>query len=160
MSGAHTGSQIAELALVLPILFVLLYGIFWFGRAFQTYETLTRAAREAARTATAPTCATCGNAFYEKAQLRATVVDPILKAASLNPADLDDANFIVTHNVVMNRTTNPLGDTNPVGDMGTSVSIAYPVKFPLYGLACCPLQLTQINSGITITTVVQMREEH
>ena len=158
--GSPRGSQIAEFSLVLPLFFVLLYGIFWFGRAFETYETLTRAAREAARMATAPTCATCGNSFYDKTALRATAVDPILKAASLDPNDLTDANFNVTRNVAMDPNANPLGTNTPMGDVGTVVSIAYPVKFPLYGIACCPLQVTRMNLGITITTQVQMREEH
>ncbi len=155
-----TGSQIAEFAIVLPLVFVLLYGIFWFGRAFETYETITRAAREAARMAAAPTCATCGNAFYDSSALRTTAVDPILRAARLNPADLTDANFQVTRNVAMNPSTNPLHTDNPMGDVGTVVSIAYPVKFPLYGIACCPVRVSQMNYSITITTQVQMREEH
>lgn len=155
-----SGSQIAEFALILPILFALLYGIFWFGRAFETYETLTRAAREAARMATAPTCATCGNAFYDKNSLRTAAIDPILRAASLNPGDLSDANFQITRNVAMNPSTNPLSTDNPMGDVGTVVSLAYPMKFPLYGVGCCPIHLKQIDLGITITTQVQMREEH
>jgi hypothetical protein len=53
------GSEIAEAALVLPILFMLLLGIYWFGRAFNVYATINHAAREGARAATAPKCATC-----------------------------------------------------------------------------------------------------
>ncbi len=154
------GSQIGEFAIVLPLVFFLLYGIFWFGRAFETYETLTRAAREAARMATAPTCATCGNTFYSNAALRSSAVDPILRAASLDPADLTDANFVVTHNVLMNPATSPLGTTNPVGDIGTAVAISYPLKLPFYAFNCCPVQVTRMNLGIIITTQVQMREEH
>jgi Flp pilus assembly protein TadG len=55
-----TGSEIAEAALVLPILFMLLLGIYWFGRAFNVYATINHAAREGARAGTASTCATCG----------------------------------------------------------------------------------------------------
>ena len=54
-----TGSEIAEAALVLPILFMLLLGIYWFGRAFNVYATINHAAREGARAGTAPKCATC-----------------------------------------------------------------------------------------------------
>jgi hypothetical protein len=56
------GSEIAEAALVLPILFMLLLGIYWFGRAFNVYSTINHAAREGARAAVAPQCATCANA--------------------------------------------------------------------------------------------------
>jgi hypothetical protein len=53
------GSEIAEAALVLPILFMLLLGIYWFGRAFNVYATINHAAREGTRAAAAPKCATC-----------------------------------------------------------------------------------------------------
>jgi Flp pilus assembly protein TadG len=52
-----TGSEIAEAALVLPILFMLLLGIYWFGRAFNVYATINHAAREGARVAVAQSCA-------------------------------------------------------------------------------------------------------
>jgi len=53
------GTEIAETALVLPMLFVVVIGIFWFGQAFRIYGTLTHAAREGARAAVTPACATC-----------------------------------------------------------------------------------------------------
>jgi hypothetical protein len=54
------GSQIAEAAMVLPILFMLLLSIYWFGRAFTIYGAINHAAREGARTAAVPVCANCG----------------------------------------------------------------------------------------------------
>ena len=45
------GTEIAEMAVVLPLLFMLLMGIFWFGEAFRVYGTLTQAARAGARAA-------------------------------------------------------------------------------------------------------------
>jgi uncharacterized iron-regulated membrane protein len=53
------GSEIAEAALVIPIFFMIMLGIYWFGRAFNTYATINHAAREGARLAVAQTCATC-----------------------------------------------------------------------------------------------------
>jgi hypothetical protein len=55
------GSEIAEAALVLPLAFMILLGIYWFGRAFNVYATIQHAAREGARYAVASTCAICGN---------------------------------------------------------------------------------------------------
>ena len=52
------GSEIAEAALVVPIFFMLMIGIYWFGRAFNVYSTINHAAREGARAATAQTCGT------------------------------------------------------------------------------------------------------
>ena len=40
------GQEIAEAALVLPIVFMVMLGIFWFGQAFRIYGTITHAARE------------------------------------------------------------------------------------------------------------------
>ena len=48
------GSEIAEAAAVLPLMFMILIGIFWFGQAFSIYGTITRAAQDGARAAAAP----------------------------------------------------------------------------------------------------------
>src|SRR5580693_9629631 len=53
------GQEIAEAALVLPIVFMVLIGIFWFGQAFRIYGTLAQAARVAAQAAANPVCTTC-----------------------------------------------------------------------------------------------------
>ncbi len=54
-------AEIAELAVVLPILFTMIFAIFSFGRAYNVYSTVTRAAEEGARAAVTPVCATCGS---------------------------------------------------------------------------------------------------
>jgi Flp pilus assembly protein TadG len=53
------GTEIAEAAVVLPLLFIVLIAVFWFGQAFRIYGTLAHAARQGARAAVAPVCATC-----------------------------------------------------------------------------------------------------
>src|SRR6266567_4015279 len=53
------GSEIAEAAVVLPVLFLLLFSIYWFGRAFSIYSTINHADRDGARTAAVPACASC-----------------------------------------------------------------------------------------------------
>lgn len=53
------GAEIAEAAAVLPLMFMIIVGIFWFGQAFSIYGTITRAAQEGARAAVAPLCTTC-----------------------------------------------------------------------------------------------------
>ena len=54
------GAEVAELAVVLPILFTMIFAVFSFGRAYNIYSTITRAAQAGARVATAPLCASCG----------------------------------------------------------------------------------------------------
>ena len=52
-----SGAEIAEAAFVLPILFAVLFAVVWFGRAFNIYATLNRAAREGAQAAVVTDCA-------------------------------------------------------------------------------------------------------
>jgi hypothetical protein len=48
------GATVLEMALVLPILFILLFAIMEFGRAYNIFTTVTNAAREGARFSVAP----------------------------------------------------------------------------------------------------------
>jgi Flp pilus assembly protein TadG len=52
-------AEIAEVAVVLPIVFIFLFGIIWFGRAFNIYSTITQAAQQGAIAAARDSCATC-----------------------------------------------------------------------------------------------------
>ena len=52
--GKQRGAVIAESAVTLIVLFMLLFAILEFGRAYKTYQVLTDAAREGARYAVAP----------------------------------------------------------------------------------------------------------
>jgi len=64
-----SGQEIAEAALVLPILFLILLAIFWFGRAFNIASTIERAAKHGIQTFDRPTCTVCGNSFSTDAQI-------------------------------------------------------------------------------------------
>lgn len=48
------GTAIVETAMTLPLLLLVSVGIFEFGRAYQTWQVLTNAAREGARVAVLP----------------------------------------------------------------------------------------------------------
>jgi len=78
------GSEIAEAAAVLPIMFTILIGIFWFGQAYNLYGAITRAAQEAARAGATPGCSTCppGNLPGQNA---ANTLVATLTAEGLNP---------------------------------------------------------------------------
>jgi Flp pilus assembly protein TadG len=52
---SERGTAIIETALTLPLLLLVCIAIFEFGRAYQTWEVLTNAAREGARLAVLPT---------------------------------------------------------------------------------------------------------
>ncbi len=144
------GAEVAEFAFVLPFLVMVLLGILWFGRALNISATLNRAAREAAYAAAAPTCATCGNSFSSPATIKSNFVDPVLTAASLDPAQVQNFNV---------QTGVPLPGSNPV-EIGTVVSLSYPYTFRLTGMTCCPVALTTLYPGITMSARAQAREEH
>jgi Flp pilus assembly protein TadG len=143
------GQEILELALVLPLVFMLLLGIYWFGRVFNIYSTIAHAAREGAQVATTFTCATCGNAESPAASVE-TVVLNSLQASSLDPNKISKftpasltfcggltqaqactttaKKIYVCENVVLNNAPgNSTGVSSPV--CGSSVSFQYPYQF-------------------------------
>jgi Flp pilus assembly protein TadG len=85
--GEDAGQEILEAAIVLPLLFLVLLAVFWFGRVFNISSTVQRAAREAIQTASKHTCATCGDLAQENPQIYATITNA-LQADQLKTADL------------------------------------------------------------------------
>lgn len=69
------GATILEMALVLPILFAVIFGILEFGRAYNIFQTVTNAAREGARYSVAPIAAGFANAgsLPTESQIKADV---------------------------------------------------------------------------------------
>ena len=127
------GAQILEAALVLPILLTLLIGIVWVGRAYNVYQTITRAAREGARVGVAPSCGACGNTYPSSSEIQ-TAVDNVLSAASLDPATA-----IIT-----------IQPDRPTGQV--AVQVNYPFQFVV--------PFTSLNlTRITITASATMRRE-
>jgi Flp pilus assembly protein TadG len=82
VNAAH-GSEVAEFAMILPILFLLLIGIYWFGQAFRIYGTITNAARDGARAAVNPACTTCSG--VDPTANAWAVIKNDLQAADINP---------------------------------------------------------------------------
>lgn len=138
----ESGQELVEFAIIAPVLVMLLLGIFWFGRAYNTRQTVTRAAREGARFAIAPTCLTCGNTLPTDSEVRA-VIDSALVASHLDPTTV--TNFSIQRGVVLNPGTVPT-------TVGTVIQFDYPFTFHL---PFTPLSL----STITLPIRVQMREE-
>jgi len=152
------GAEILEMAIVLPVLLTLMIGIFWFARAYNIYETITRAAREGVRAAVVPSCATCGNSFatgsgngYCGSGNPApsdgidSAISGSLAASSLDPCS---AGVVITVNQHQKLNLDP---NNPNAEW-TVVNITYPFKFTL--------PFTSLNlSSVPISTQVQMLEE-
>ncbi|SRR5713101_577226 len=145
------GVELVEAALVFPLLLALIIGGFWLGRAYNIYESMTRAAREGARFALAPSCATCGNTFPNDTEVT-TVINGALSAASMDPTQVNPAISILPAN--RNTGTLMLNPADPASAQvaGVVISFGYPVPLRI---PFTPLNATTI----TITTQVQMRQE-
>ncbi|HXM23731.1 MAG TPA: TadE/TadG family type IV pilus assembly protein [Terriglobales bacterium] len=165
------GSEIAEAALVLPILFMLLLGIYWFGRAFNVYATINHAAREGARLGTASTCATCGanpNTQPTPDQI-AGQVKQALQASRLDPAQVKhllgitrarcgggppvscsvpaaDPDICVYYNVQLNS----LPPNSGAPACGLSVEFQYPYQF-FFPFTSLNMQKIMLNAGVQMT---------
>lgn len=82
------GAEIAEAALVLPLVFTLLLGIVWFGRAFNIYSTIQQAAQQGALVAARSSCATCGNVGAATAAVD-NAIYAVMQASNLDPAQIN-----------------------------------------------------------------------
>ena len=144
------GAEIAEAAAVLPLMFMMLLGIFWFGQAFSIYGAITRAVQDGSRAGSLPFCATCNgdNTLPAYATNALTAVQNDLLASKLDPSL---AQWPASHTALPNcklgedpkncdsptstrvcvqapiqLTSSGLGAT---GLCGISVSLSYPYRF-------------------------------
>lgn len=141
-----------EMAVVLPLLLTLLVGTFWAARAYNIYETITRAAREGARVAVAPSCSACGNAVPSVANVENAVMNS-LTASSIDTTKVQipsctgnlSSKICYLRDIQLNAST-------PT-EFGVSVGFTYPFQF---NLPFTSVDMVTIN----IATSVQMREEN
>jgi len=167
------GSEIAEAALVLPVVFMLILGIVWFGRAFNIYSTITQAAQQGAITAARPTCASCGSdpGFPPDATVDNTI-SAVMQASSIDPTQIpansnpptpvscvnpptpvtcsNTNNITICREVQLNYT---IGTPPPPSQCGVIVSFQYPFQFYL--------PFTSLNlKQITLSAQAQSRMEN
>jgi hypothetical protein len=98
----RTGQTLAEFAITLPILLLLLFGIIEFGRIFQAWVTLQNSARAAAR------YATTGVYNTDKYQLHLNVYDPTNSAWQ---GDLDSIVPCLKNQLIADSMTQSQKDT-------------------------------------------------
>lgn len=156
MCRAEAGAELVEFGLVVPLLLTLLLGIVWMGRAFNVYQTITRAAREGTRYAVLPSCVACGDTMVDTygavntclgtgSNVFTNFVSPSLRASSLNPASVKN---YCQEAIVLNPNTD-----SSVQQCGVAISFQYPVPI---AIPFTSLKATTIN----IPTQVQMRMEN
>ena len=86
-----SGTQIAEFAVALPLLLVLVVGIFDFGNAFNLKQKLTNAAREAARLGASDTTNDLTNASPSSLLAIRDLVSNYLQNARINDCGIGTA---------------------------------------------------------------------
>jgi Flp pilus assembly protein TadG len=150
----ESGAELVEAAAVIPILLMLLLGIVTFGRAWDVYQTITRAAREGAREAVLTPCADStycsGATAYDATAIWTNFIDPVLESANLVQSGTTGVPTNVTNASITYVPLDP-NDTPP-SVCGVQVAFEYPYTFLL--------PFTSINlSTISLSTKVQMRLE-
>lgn len=144
----ESGAELVEAAVVIPILLMLLLGIVSFGRAWNTYQTITRAAREGAKQAVLTPCANStycpGATNYTANDIWTSFVDPVLQSDGLDTTK-------VTNPTITYVQLDPNDPTPYI--CGIQLSFTYPYTFSL--------PFTSVNlSTINLSTTVQMRLEN
>jgi Flp pilus assembly protein TadG len=143
----RSGQALVEFALVVPILLLLVFGIIEFARAWQTYQTLTDAAREGARRSVVipvpPTLTAAQSAAHHQ-----SVIDSV--RVSLSRATLDPNKATITTSV-------PAGELFP-GHTNSPVTVRIEYQFDFIVIG----RLIGWATGqdrITFTTSSVMRKE-
>jgi Flp pilus assembly protein TadG len=131
------GAALLEAAVTIPLILLISVAIFEFGRAYQTWQVLTNAAREGARVAvingTTDTQVTDAVRNY-------MTIGRLDKAASA-PIDI-------------NRSA-PLGDTT-----ASQITISYPFDFLVLGpVARLVVPTSSAGDSLTMSAVAIMRNE-
>jgi Flp pilus assembly protein TadG len=134
------GQALIELALTLPLILLVSVGIFEFGRAYQTMQVLTNAAREGARVAILP---------GQPAGAINARINSYLVAGGLNACDTC---------IVVTATQISIGGA--VTAPGSKVTLNYPFSFMvLQPVANLVVNGSTLGSAFTMAAVAEMRNE-
>jgi Flp pilus assembly protein TadG len=138
---SQRGAAIIETALTLPILLLVSVGIFEFGRAYETWEVLTNAAREGARVAILPG-STSG------------AVDTRVRGYLQMGGLVHDG----TVGVALTSTSVSMGATGNAS--ASKVTVTYPFTFMvLQPVAQLVVSGSMAGAPITLTSNAEMRNE-
>jgi Flp pilus assembly protein TadG len=140
------GADIVEATFVLPILLTMVFALFAFGRGWDIYQTMTRAAREGVHEAVTTNCAMCGNSYTSASDIQNNIVFPALQAAGI-----DTTNSTLTSTYKQGVAV--LATNGTVSVCGVYITFSYPYNVTIPFL---PWTL----GTITLTTKVQMRYEN
>ena len=139
---SERGAAILETAITLPLLLLVAAGIFEFGRAYQTWEVVTNAAREGARVAVLPNPAA--------GSVETRVRDYLTNGQITDPGT---ATVVVDRNTVISMG----GGTTA---SASKVTVSYPFSFMvLQPVARLVVSGSTLGTPFAMTASVEMRNE-
>lgn len=135
------GVALIEVAMTLPVLLLVSVGIIEFGRAYQTQQVLTNAAREGARVAVLPA--------QPPGAVEARVATYLSAGHISNPSSAT---------VTVTPTEIPIGGTATAS--GSRVTVSYPFSFMvLQPVAKLVVPSGSLGSSFTMNVSAEMRNE-
>lgn len=135
------GNALIEAAVTIPILLLIAVGIFEFGRAYQTWQVLTNAAREGARMSVLPN-ATTGTV---ESRVRQYMDDGQLPGYASASVNVDRSATI---------------DVNGTPTAASEVTVDYPFSFMvLQPVARMVAPATNLGDDLTMRATSLMRNE-
>ena len=135
------GNALVETAIALPILLLMMVGIFEVGRAYETWQVVTNAAREGARVGILPS----GSDATTTAIVRQYMADGQLSRAA-------DATVVVDRDATLT--------VNGADLAATQVTVDYPFEFiMLQPVARLVSPGTDTGEDITMRVTAMMRNE-
>ncbi len=138
---SERGQALLEAALITPVVLLIMVGIFEVGRAYQTFQVLTNAAREGARAAVVPGA----DVTTVKALVKQYMTDGALGS-------------VATANVEVNQAASIQVNGANIG--ATLVTVDYPFSFiMLQPVARLVVQNSDAGSALTMRATSLMRNE-
>ena len=135
------GNALIESAIIIPLLLLVMVGIFEVGRAYETWQVLTNAAREGARMSVTPNADT----NTAKDMVRQYMADGQLPNSASASVNIDNAATMTVNGVTVSA---------------SSVTVDYPFQFiMLQPVARLVVRGTNTGQAITMRATAMMRNE-
>jgi Flp pilus assembly protein TadG len=142
---SERGAALIEAAVTIPLILLISVAIFEFGRAFETWQIMTNAAREGARVAVLP-----GSTVDT---VKARVRDYLL--VGMTTTEVDKINVQLQTNQTV-----ALSADGTVTASASRVLVTYPFEFMVFnGVAQLVVNGSDLGKPITLTTSAVMRNE-
>jgi Flp pilus assembly protein TadG len=141
---SQRGTALIEAALTIPLLLILSVVIFEFGRAFETWQIMTNAAREGARVAVLP------------GSTETMVISRVQDYLRVGLSDTEAANATIG----LNDQTISLSADGSMTAAGSQVVVSLPFQFMVLNpVAQLVVNGSTLGQPITLTTSAVMRNE-